>query len=167
MKNVNNSANKARLRGQTTPVILAMFPIFILAMILAYDFGEYIIVRNKTVQMADNCALAGAAIVDLKYLADNPNDPRLNLKLSEEWGSEGHIMVAQNDRMIGGHIVTFEADEMDFMVADYQAAGSYSLCTITGVAPAYWSGLFGIDGWEFTHTSRAMPRVLDYGEHMW
>ena len=130
---------KTKIKGQYTIMFLALaVPLFILMMMVTYDFGNFLLMRTTTRAIADSAALAAAGAVDMGGIdgTTGGTNKGYDYTLNETWAaSRVWDIIEANNKGIPPHL----RRRMSFEVSGYQAKGKEAVVAITGSYIPLWS----------------------------
>lgn len=139
-KNTQNSS-----RGQIEIGVLVLLPVFIFAMIIAVDFGKYIILRNQVKIHADTAALAAATATDINQATSSKT-----FVIDKPWGEtrarDGVEYVVEKNPQDSWMVISVDS---------VNVSGNYVEVQVTGKCNTTWAKYLGIGQWTTTLTSRA------------
>jgi Flp pilus assembly protein TadG len=134
---------RQREKGQALVVFLVLFPIFIMALFVAFDLGRYLVMRNQLRLAADSAAVAGAGALDMAS-ADSGN-----FILHPAWAQQRAAAA------FGKVSALNSAGWMSMALGSVQVSGKEITVTVSGYSTAVFGKYLGISGYSATVTSSA------------
>lgn len=142
-------------RGQSALVIVALFPVVILALILVFDFGRFMIMRSRVRATADSAVLAAAGALDLQSGRDEYHS---TYDLNPSWALQRAAFI----------VTQSQADTtqpwINMSLINVSVSDDTVEVTVQGWCPSIFAGFINMDSFTTSVTSRARAATGIEGE---
>lgn len=154
---------KKKLKGEYYIMFLAMaVPIFILMMVIVYDFGNFLIMRSTVRSYADSAAIAAAGSVDMGGTPDTGTYKGYGYVLNQNW-AEARSWGIINDSLASNPTSVIK-NRMTFVVNSINVDGEEASVTMQGTYRPVWTFLTGGGNMVTSATAKAKAATGIIGE---